>query len=95
MERTEFLRICQSRSAQHVSIRPETSREEFLGLFQKITAIGLTDRNPRSILEQAVDLAIGLDEAQGAAVAGKLFDGEIERLVGEAGVQPAEGGAQA
>jgi hypothetical protein len=43
MERTEFLHVCNSRSTHHVAIRPDTSRQEFLRLFAKITGTPLTD----------------------------------------------------
>jgi hypothetical protein len=43
MERTEFLHICNSRTAHHFAITPDTARPEFLTLFGKITGTPLTD----------------------------------------------------
>lgn len=43
MERTEFLHVCNSRTANHHVITPDTSRSEFLALFRKITGAALTD----------------------------------------------------
>ena len=37
MEHSEFVRISGARSALHVTIHPDTDREEFLALFEKIT----------------------------------------------------------
>ncbi|WP_253780293.1 hypothetical protein [Goodfellowiella coeruleoviolacea] len=42
MERTEFLRISNSRTAHHFVITPDTSRQEFLTLFEKITGSPLS-----------------------------------------------------
>lgn len=49
MERTEFLHVCNSRGAHHVAIKPDTSRSEFLALFQKITGTPLTDDGFRAL----------------------------------------------
>ena len=43
MERTEFLHVCNSRTSHHFAITPDTSRAEFLALFQKITGTPLTE----------------------------------------------------
>lgn len=42
-ERTEFLQIANSRMARHVVIEPDTSRPEFLAMFEKITGAPLTE----------------------------------------------------
>ncbi len=41
-ERTEFLQIANSRMARHVTIEPDTSRQEFMAMFEKITGAPLT-----------------------------------------------------
>ena len=41
-ERTEFLQIANSRSGRHVIIEPDTSRQEFKSVFEKITGAPLT-----------------------------------------------------
>lgn len=43
MERTEFLRVCRSRSARHFQIFPDTNRQEFTTLYQKVTGQPLTE----------------------------------------------------
>lgn len=43
MERTEFLRVCNSRTGRHFQITPDTSRRDFLALFEKITGNTLTE----------------------------------------------------
>jgi hypothetical protein len=43
MERTEFLHLCNSRTARHYPISPDTTRTEFLTLFGKITGTTLSD----------------------------------------------------
>lgn len=43
MERTEFLHLCNSRTAHHVAIQPDTTRQEFQAIFEKITGEPLTD----------------------------------------------------
>jgi hypothetical protein len=43
MERTEFLHVCNSRSMRHFVITPDTSRQEFLNLFWKVTGTHLTE----------------------------------------------------
>jgi hypothetical protein len=43
MERTQFLHTCNSRTARHFAITPDTGRAEFLHLFEKITGTPLTD----------------------------------------------------
>jgi hypothetical protein len=43
MERTEFLHVCNSRTTHHFAITPDTTRSEFLTLFQKITGTPLTE----------------------------------------------------
>ena len=56
-------------------------------------AIGNGDRE--AILEQPVDLAIGRLEAHRRTVAGDFVDGGLDRLGGQAGIEPGERGAQA
>jgi hypothetical protein len=43
MERTHFLHVCNSRLAHHYVITPDTSRQEFLHLFGRVTGTPLTD----------------------------------------------------
>jgi hypothetical protein len=43
MERAEFLRIGNSRTARHHVITPDMSRTDFLALFEKITGVRLTE----------------------------------------------------
>lgn len=43
MERAEFLHVCESRTAHHATIRPDTTRPEFLTLFGRLTGTPLTD----------------------------------------------------
>ncbi|GLY65890.1 hypothetical protein [Amycolatopsis taiwanensis] len=43
MERVEFLRVCQSRSARHFQLAPDTTRQEFMALYQKVTGHPLTE----------------------------------------------------
>ena len=43
MERTEFLRVCNSRTSHHYAITPGTTRAEFMTLFGKITGTPLTE----------------------------------------------------
>jgi hypothetical protein len=43
MERNEFLRVCNSRAGRHFVITPDTSRQEFLALFETITGNELTE----------------------------------------------------
>ena len=52
MERAEFLRVSNSRAGQHFVIRPNTSRVEFLALFEKITGAPLDDSGFRSLEEK-------------------------------------------
>jgi hypothetical protein len=49
MERTEFLHLCNSRTAHHFAITSDTSRSEFLVLFQKITGTPLTEDALRAL----------------------------------------------
>jgi hypothetical protein len=49
MERSEFLRVCNSRTTHHYAITPGTTRGEFLTLFQKITGTALTDDGFRAL----------------------------------------------
>jgi hypothetical protein len=49
MERTEFLHVCNSRTTHHFAITPDTSRAEFLVLFQKITGTPLTEDGFRAL----------------------------------------------
>lgn len=43
MERTEFLRVCNSRTGRHFLITPSTTRQDFLALFEKITGEGMSE----------------------------------------------------
>lgn len=43
MERTQFLHVCNSRLAHHYVITPDTSSQDFLHLFGRITGTPLTD----------------------------------------------------
>lgn len=43
MERTEFLRVCRSRSGRHFQLAPDTTRQEFMTLYHKVTGHPLTD----------------------------------------------------
>jgi hypothetical protein len=43
MERTQFLHVCNSRTAHHVAITPDTNQREFLRLYDKITGESLDD----------------------------------------------------
>lgn len=52
MERTDFLRVCSSRTAHHHLITPDTSREEFFSLYEKITGATLTDAEYRSLADE-------------------------------------------
>ncbi|HEY0639543.1 MAG TPA: hypothetical protein VGD67_17990 [Pseudonocardiaceae bacterium] len=52
MEHSEFVRITSSRTALHVSIHPDTDREEFLALFEKITGRRLTARRLEALEER-------------------------------------------
>lgn len=55
MERTEFLRVCNSRTAHHYAITPGTTRAEFLTLFGKITGTPLDDDGFRELDEKFRD----------------------------------------
>lgn len=52
MERTEFLRVCNSRGAPHHVITPTTGRDEFLALFERITGKHLTPAGFRALEAQ-------------------------------------------
>jgi hypothetical protein len=43
MERAEFLRVCRSRAARHFELGPDTTRQEFMALYQKVTGYPLTE----------------------------------------------------
>jgi hypothetical protein len=43
MERAEFLRVCNSRSGRHFQIMPDSTRQDFLALFEKITGSRLSE----------------------------------------------------
>lgn len=43
MERTQFLHVCNSRTAHHFVVTPDTNRQDFLRLFGKITGNPLTE----------------------------------------------------
>ncbi|WP_246257855.1 hypothetical protein [Amycolatopsis anabasis] len=42
MERADFLRVCRARTARHFQITPDTTTNEFIALFHKITGTMLT-----------------------------------------------------
>ena len=42
-ERTEFLQIANSRTGRHVVFQPDTSHQEFISMFEKITGAPLTE----------------------------------------------------
>lgn len=44
MERAEFMRLCNSRAGRHFQISPETTREEFIAIFDRITGSRLSER---------------------------------------------------
>ncbi|KAA2261814.1 hypothetical protein F0L68_15235 [Solihabitans fulvus] len=48
-ERAEFLRVSNSRTAHHYVITPDTARDEFMLLFEKITGSPLTEEGLRSL----------------------------------------------
>jgi hypothetical protein len=52
MERAEFLRVSNSRASEHFVIQPNTTRAEFLALFQRITGAPLSDRGFRMLEEK-------------------------------------------
>jgi len=52
MERAEFLRVSNSRAGQHFTISPNTTRQDFLALYEKITGMSLSDRGYRSLEEK-------------------------------------------
>ncbi|SFQ49835.1 hypothetical protein SAMN05421810_108102 [Amycolatopsis arida] len=47
MERADFLRVCASRTERHFEITPNTTREEFLALFHKITGTAIDEERFR------------------------------------------------
>jgi hypothetical protein len=49
MERTEFLRVCNSRTGRHFLITPSTTRQDFLALFEKITGHRMSDEQFRAL----------------------------------------------
>lgn len=49
MERAEFLRVCQSRSCRHFRLAPDTTRQEFMALYQKVTGHPLTEEAFRDL----------------------------------------------
>jgi hypothetical protein len=55
MERNEFLRVCNSRAGRHFVITPDTSRQEFLALFETITGTELTESGFRALDEKFRD----------------------------------------
>ncbi|MGM1065408.1 hypothetical protein [Saccharothrix sp. Mg75] len=52
MERTEFLRISNSKAGLHIVITPGTNRSDFLALFEKITGTPLTEDGFRELEEK-------------------------------------------
>jgi hypothetical protein len=66
MERNEFLRVCNSRAGRHFVITPDTSRQEFLELFETITGNELTESGFRALdekfrdFEQRFSVSVGL-----------------------------------
>ncbi|HEU4348434.1 MAG TPA: hypothetical protein VFR35_11665 [Actinoplanes sp.] len=51
MQRSEFLRICNSRTALHECIYPDTDRDEFIAVFEKITGRRLSVRRFEALEE--------------------------------------------
>lgn len=49
MERSEFLRVSQSRTGRHFLITPATTRTDFLALFEKITGSALSEEQFREL----------------------------------------------
>jgi hypothetical protein len=66
MERNEFLRVCNSRAGRHFVITPDTSRQEFLALFETITGNELTESGFHALetkfrdFEQQFSTSVGL-----------------------------------
>jgi hypothetical protein len=55
MERTEFLHVCNSRTPHHFAITPDTSRQDFLNLFHKITGTPLTEAGFQALADKFRD----------------------------------------
>lgn len=49
MERADFLRVCRSRTARHFALAPDTTRQEFMALYQKVTGCPLTEERFREL----------------------------------------------
>jgi hypothetical protein len=49
MERAEFLRISDARTARHFLIKPDTTRQDFLALYEKITGKSLSEQGLRAM----------------------------------------------
>jgi hypothetical protein len=49
MQHSEFLRVCNSRTALHECIYPDTDRDEFIALFEKITGRRLSPKRLEAI----------------------------------------------
>jgi len=52
MERTEFLRVCNSRTGRHFLITPSTTRQDFIALFEKITGNRLSEEQFQELEEK-------------------------------------------
>lgn len=52
MERAEFLRVSNSRAGRHFQINPETTREEFIAIFDRITGSRLSDEQFANLEER-------------------------------------------
>jgi hypothetical protein len=51
MQHSEFVRVCNSRTALHVCIYPDTDRDEFIALFEKITGRRLSVKRLEALEE--------------------------------------------
>lgn len=51
MQHSEFMRICSSRTALHVCLYPDTDRDEFIALFEKITGRRLSVKRLEALEE--------------------------------------------
>lgn len=49
MERAEFLRICDARTARHFLIKPDTARQDFLAVYEKITGKSLSEQGLQAL----------------------------------------------
>jgi hypothetical protein len=51
MQHSEFVRICNSRTAMHESIYPDTDREEFIAMYEKVTGRRLSVKRLETLEE--------------------------------------------